>query len=354
MSNSVVRQVGAQLFRTTCLAVVSILLFEAAGCERESKDKAKAPSSESPTQAVTTPTAPSATPAAQPATPTAEEAKATEYREIEKQVRDLEAAGHHAEASEVYRRAFLRTENAAFIHQWIDLDRTRLISCQALQKQKGITAYSPPQVAFKKIDQSDILWGLVCWGPGLSVAYRYLDKKELKAAIEKERANPVATPSDVSVKNCVEQFDTIRDSLTSSRKVIGEALVEADSQHRQEWLKLAESHGQLVKEVSQARCDYVSFDVLSPRLARAVQLIWFSASGATLGFGHSEDDLKEAAKTIGNGSEILLMCNKEVREQFLEVFKTLKSKAGGEEIKELEAISGLLGGQNLGADRWLK
>jgi hypothetical protein len=352
MLKAVVRQVGAHVVRVACPAVASILLFGAAGCEPESKDTAKAPSSKSTTQATTPVAAQPETPP-QPATPTAEEAKAAEYREIEKQVVDLEAAGHHAEASEVYRRAFLRTENAAFIHQWIDLDRKRLDACQALRKNKGMTAYSPPQVVFKWIDQSDILWGSV-GGAGLSIAYRYLDKKDLKAAIEKERSHPLAIPSDESVKKGLEQFDTIRDSLNSLRKLISEYLVQADAMHRQEWLKLAESHGQLVKEVSQARCDYTSFDVVSPRLARAKQLIWFSASGTTLGSGHSEADLKEAAKTIGNGSEILLMCNKEAREQFLEVFKALKSKAGSEELKELETISGLLGGQNLGADRWLK
>ena len=131
-------------------------------------------------------------------------------------------------------------------------------------------------------------------------------------------------------------------------------MVEAKQPTLGDLIAIGKKHEAFLKNVAESRCQYVSFDVLSPRFARCRQLVFLSGNSNTLGLSYSMEELKEAAKILGSDRELVLECNHEVRSQFLSLLKEIKGLAGKSAFEELEVTGGLLGGKDLGTDRWLK
>lgn len=83
--------------------------------------------------------------------------------------------------------------------------------------------------------------------------------------------------------------------------------------------------------------DFFSYEVASPILAKTQQLIFIADTSKT--FGVDENILRDAARLLGTlNDDIFLHVNQDVRNQFLDVYKELKDKAGKEQIEEMQAI----------------
>lgn len=83
--------------------------------------------------------------------------------------------------------------------------------------------------------------------------------------------------------------------------------------------------------------DFFSYEVASPILAKTQQLIFIADTSKT--FGVDENVLRDAARFLGTlNDEVFMHVNQDVRNQFLDVYRELKDKAGKEQIEEIKVI----------------
>lgn len=86
--------------------------------------------------------------------------------------------------------------------------------------------------------------------------------------------------------------------------------------------------------------NFFSYDIVSPILAKSQQLI-FDADKSKL-FGVDENVMREAAKVLGTlNDDIIKYVYQDVRNQFLDVVKEFREKAGKEFMEELKDIQTL-------------
>lgn len=275
--------------------------------------------------------------------------------EVQKRVKFLESEGRSKEATEVYRRAFIRSSDLGFLQGWTDLDSERFQKCKPNNKVNQLTEYTPPSAYFdalKAVGPAAIIDKLFFFNLPLITGYEF--EKKRKEIVETERKKPLRFFDEKTAKKTIEEYETIRASLKLSQQAIQDSLVEAKQPTLGDLIAIGKKHEAFLKNVAEARCQYVSFDVLSPRYARCRQLVFLSGNSNTLGLSYSMEELKEAAKILGSDRELVLECNHEVRSQFLSLLKEIKGLAGKSAFEELEVTGGLLGGKDLGADRWLK
>ena len=275
--------------------------------------------------------------------------------EVQKRVKFLESEGRSKEATEVYRRAFIRSSDLGFLQGWIDLDSERFQKCKPNNKVNQLTEYTPPSAYFdalKAVGPAAIIDKLFFFSLPLITGYEF--EKKRKEIVETESKKQLIFFDEKNAKKTIEEYETIRASLKLSQQAIQDSLVEAKQPTLGDLIAIGKKHEAFLKNVAEARCQYVSFDVLSPRFARCRQLVFLSGNSNTLGLSYSMEELKEAAKILGSDRELVLECNHEVRSQFLSLLKEIKGLAGKSAFEELEVTGGLLGGKDLGTDRWLK
>ena len=275
--------------------------------------------------------------------------------EVQKRVKLLESEGRTKEATEVYRLEFIRSSDLGFLQGWIDFDSERFQKCKPNNKVNQLTEYTPPSAYFdalKAVGPAAIIDKLFFFSLPLITGYEF--EKKRKEIVETERKKPLRFFDEKTAKKTIEEYETIRASLKLSQQAIQDSLVEAKQPTLGDLIAIGKKHEAFLKNVAEARCQYVSFDVLSPRFARCRQLVFLSGNSNTLGLSYSMEELKEAAKILGSDRELVFECNHEVRSQFLSLLKEIKGLAGKSAFEELEVTGGLLGGKDLGADRWLK
>jgi len=276
--------------------------------------------------------------------------------EVQKRAKFLESEGRSKEATEVYRRAFIRSGDLGFLQGWIDLDSERFQKCKPNNKVNQLTEYTPPSAYFDALKTVGPTATIIdnIFFVGLPLITGYTFEKKRKEIVETERKKPLRFFDEKTAKKTIEEYETIRASLKLSQQAIQDSLVEAKQPTLGDLIAIGKKHEAFLKNVAEARCQYVSFDVLSPRYARCRQLVFLSGNSNTLGLSYSMEELKEAAKILGSDRELVLECNHEVRSQFLSLLKEIKGLAGKSAFEELEVTGGLLGGKDLGTDRWLK
>ena len=275
--------------------------------------------------------------------------------EVQKRVKLLESEGRTKEATEVYRLEFIRSNDLGYLRGWLDLDSERFQKCKPNNKVNQLTEYTPPSAYFdalKAVGPAAIIDKLFFYSLPLITGYEF--EKKRKEIVETERKKPLRFFDEKTAKKTIEEYETIRASLKLSQQAIQDSLVVAKQPILGDLIAIGKKHEAFLKNVAEARCQYVSFDILSPRFARCRQLVFLSGNSNTLGLSYSMEELKEAAKILGSDRELVLECNHEVRSQFLSLLKEIKGLAGKSAFEELEVTGGLLGGKDLGTDRWLK
>lgn len=102
-----------------------------------------------------------------------------------------------------------------------------------------------------------------------------------------------------------------------------------------------------------SRTRYVSYVIISPRLAVASQLVYLAKNENLL--ITNEDFLRQAAVEMAFTGPLLKSANEEVRVQFAEVYRELKDAAGKVQLDECKVITTLIdkiGGAELGGEMW--
>lgn len=102
-----------------------------------------------------------------------------------------------------------------------------------------------------------------------------------------------------------------------------------------------------------SRTRYVSYVIISPRLAVASQLVSLAKNENLL--ITNEDFLRQAAVEMAFTGSLLKSANEEVRVQFAEVYRELKDAAGKVQLDECKVITTLIdkiGDAELGGEMW--
>ncbi|WP_415519888.1 MAG: hypothetical protein ACEB74_05970 [Desulfovibrio aminophilus] len=102
-----------------------------------------------------------------------------------------------------------------------------------------------------------------------------------------------------------------------------------------------------------SRTRYVSYVIISPRLAVASQLVYLAKNENLL--ITNEDFLRQAAVAMAFTGPLLKSANEDVRVQFAEVYRELKDAAGKVQLDEYKVITTLIdkiGNGELGGEVW--
>lgn len=198
---------------------------------------------------------------------------------------------------------------------------------------------------------SGVLIGLVGGWNSLSEA----DKKNLQLAREQQF---VLVEKDAS-NAIIAQYDTLRDSLQAYLDLLQKSYpASGPDDVKQLYFSIRDRAEALKKKVKDTRCNYVSYQVISPTLAE-ISKEHYLATFKWLGFDDKQkirDSVIHLAHSFHN--EWIFASTEEVRLQYSEVIMSLKNDVGKAEWEELKAVTTLVDSNDpskpRGADAWWK
>ena len=287
----------------------------------------------------------------------------------------LENQGHKGLARDVLMKGYTEIHHTAILRKWLYLDQKWLNSLKRKNQRDTLCSWRPFEpnksdtfkAAVKRCVErylSASPWsGVVPWPPGLLDAmclWLYLSENERHAMIKHEEEHPVAILNIHEVRRVLEDYDALKLSQLSLAKILEEQIIIATGDDLDEVVEILSDHKAFVSNIISTRCNYVSFNVISPYLARTEQLIFLSEKAHFLSIGSSSEMLNDAAKTLSRAAEenLLMESDETVRGQFLEVYSQLGDIAGDAGLEDLKVLQALVDRlrkeKELGSSRWWK
>ena len=273
----------------------------------------------------------------------------------------LEKLGHHDLVRDLLAESYRTDGEIRLLQQWLDLDERWSRELQTANHMTKPTYFVPQSVEATSLlrSTSPVLASLM-FGPiaGL-IVYKELDRKKLVAR-EESHALPVA--DIIKAKATLGEYDELRTSQSQLRGILKASIRDKSlTSEIQEYQALFGQHYSYASRLIKARTEYLSYDLLSPNMARTQQLIYISVLKAPLktpSFGRDKNLAREAAKVLaaGCGQNTLMEADEIVRDQFFAVFRALKELVGKEEFEELKVLQTLSDSisseQKKGSERW--
>ena len=176
--------------------------------------------------------------------------------------------------------------------------------------------------------------------------------------IQYEINNPIATLSFTEVDQVLEGYEQLKLSLIKLGTVLQDKIREVTSQDLPQIEKQWRQYQSMVDEIKQSRYDYISFDVLSPYLARAEQQIFLAENMSSLFSAYSPEILQQAVKTLAktDHQNILFEADPAVRDQFFRVYSLFQNLAKGqirmEELFIVQKVADKLRTQGFTIEEW--
>ncbi len=288
----------------------------------------------------------------------------------------LEDQGHKGLARDVLMRGYTETHHTAILRKWLYLDQKWLNTLERKNQRDTLYSWRPFEpnksdtfkAAVKKcveryLFSSSPRTDVVPRYPGLLDAmcvWLYLSENERHAMIKHEKKHPVAILNIHEVRRVLEEYDALKLSQFSLAKILKGQIIIATGDDLDEVVEILSEHNTFINDIISTRCNYVSFDVISPYLARTEQLIFLSEKAHFLSIGSSSEMLNDAAKTLSRAAEenLLMESDETVRGQFLEVYSQLGDIAGDAELEDLKVLKTLIDRlrkeKELGSSRWWK
>lgn len=166
--------------------------------------------------------------------------------------------------------------------------------------------------------------------------------------VDKEKSNAI-----------IAQYDILRDSLKAYLDLLSKTYpVDSAEDVKHDYFAIRDRADSLRRKVIEARCNYVSYQVISPALAE-ISKEHYIATFKWLGF-NDKQTIKNSVIKLAHSfhNEWLFASTEEVRQQYSEVIKTLKDDFGKAEWEELKVITTLVDSNDpskpRGADAWWK
>lgn len=292
-----------------------------------------------------------------------DQAQAIMPEEIEQKVDLLERQGEYRSARAFLRNEYLKTGNMDIFLKWVELDKEMFSRLRRNNNHFSFQPWTPYDYSANETKTGKALrwgkYGLIALGLG-SVAALAQSEYDRRKEFDHEISHPVETLPKSQIQITLDRYKMLKRSHLDLMRVFDQMLVQKEGDALNTAIELRKTQKQYYEDVAQRRCKYISYDVISPALNRAKQLIFLSENAEILSLGHSMDYLRQAVEFIeqgAGGQELLLEAELDVRMEFLEVLKLLKETAGTSEFEELRVFAKLQdkirGERSMGYQRWM-
>lgn len=226
------------------------------------------------------------------------------------------------------------TQEVGILSQWLVIDKSVL---QDLEKKHQLNSVTE--------------WTSEFENKCLKQAHTSCSEYERQKAISTQEQNTIAIPQIEDVNITLTKYEQLKGS-----QIDRESLLDAEFMAKSDSKTILEQHQTQIHELTLNRCQYLSFDVISPYLARTKQLIFQAKinkpEGSSLLTLVSDSSLKkvrevkilhEAAKILVNvGFQgMIFESDVSVQQQFLNLYEKFKQTEGAKfkEFKEIEKIA---------------
>ncbi len=279
----------------------------------------------------------------------------------------LDADGHYEVARAVLEASYKKSQDERVLRKWLDLDKVLLGGLNRKSTNSRLTPYAPPKKIdltpedYKNLDNyvkantggmlPKPLRNIVVWiGKGRA--------KEIKSTWEPL----IPVVEEETARVVIDQYDILKHSQDKLKLLIADTIIKAPASMTDQLNLFLKDQKDFCQKVRRSRINYVSYDIVSPYLARTGQLIFFSEQGGgdpeMRIYGHDEGSLRDAVKTMtmGCGTDLMLTSNSDVRDQFLDTYSRVKKLAGTAELEELKVLGNfadsISGKSSKGNDLW--
>jgi len=268
----------------------------------------------------------------------------------------LELQNNSEVARQILKTVYQASKQITLLSHWLAMDEAKFQQLKQKQQRHSIYHW---EAEFENKCLNERHYGWHC--------SEYDRHKEL--VFQEGSAIPTVTIEEV--RGLLDKYNQLKSSLIEIQRLLSDPSLKTDEVAKIK--EMSRKHQTLVDEVKRTRYDYLSFDVISPYLARTEQLVFISRIdkpevGSPLTFLPDNslkklraiETLREAAKMFAfvADQEILFDSHSTIREQFVRVYKKFKKTAGPAHFDEFEPIkviaSQLKKEPNLGAERWWK
>jgi hypothetical protein len=291
--------------------------------------------------------------------------------DVEQKVDLLERRGEYKSARVFLRNEYLKTGNVDILLKWIEMDKEVFDRLRRSDNHFSIQEWTPyVHSANETKTEKTVRWSKyfvsvpLDWMGGFGMASgsavagqtEYDRRKEF----EYESSHPVYTLSKSQIQSTLDKYKMLKHSHSDMMRILDQLMVQSSGDILNTAIELKKAQKSYFEDVAKRRCNYISYDTISPALNRTKQLIFLSENAEVLSIGHSMDYLRDAVEFMGQGAgdqQLILEAEPDARMQFMDVYRLLKETAGTAEFEELKVFAKLqdkIGGErSLGYQRWM-
>jgi len=275
----------------------------------------------------------------------------------------LEKQGEHKTARTFLMNEYFKSGNMVILRKWIELDKELFDVLRNSNNYFSIQPWIPyKHSANESKTEKAVRWGKysVFWiFPTTTIVGQteYDRRKE----VEYESSHPIETLADLQIEKTLDTYKLLKQSYLEMMRVLDQLIAKTGLADLKETIEIKRAQKEYFKEVAQRRSQFISYDAISPSLNRTKQLILLSEHDKILSIGHSMDYLRQAVEFMGKGAgdqQLILQAERDVRMEFVEVYKLLKETAGAAEFEELKFFAKLqdkIGEKrSVGYQRWME
>jgi hypothetical protein len=225
-------------------------------------------------------------------------------------------------AREILKDGYRATGNMTLLDRWLEVDQRLFTELKAKNQKRTLSQLASVSA--------------------LPQSRNFLANRQWQ--IQYEINNPITTLPFTEVDQILEGYEQLKISLIELGTILQDKIREIASQELPATEKQWRQYQSMVNEVKQNRYDYISFDVLSPYLARAEQQIFLAENTSSLFSSYSPEILQQAVRTLAktDHQNILFEAAPEVREQFFHVYGLFRDLAKGQiQMEELFIVQKL-------------
>jgi hypothetical protein len=180
-------------------------------------------------------------------------------------------------------------------------------------------------------------------GPGGLFVKGFLKKADYnrEEAVSDEKKHPIQIELIDKATANLDTFENIKKSQAVLEKLIKKAVIETnDKEDLQKLTNFLKKQTQFKENLIDIRSKYVSYNLVSPSVARVQQLLFISENEKFMGLGHTDEYFSEIAKALSSigTKDILLSANEDSKYQYIETRKILKEMASASELEDIQVF----------------
>ena len=273
---------------------------------------------------------------------------------------NLEQQNNPETARKMLSLGFQATKQIDILSQWLAMDETMFLALKKDQKSHSLTHW---QTKFENKCLKKWHYGWHC------------TEDDRQKELSHQKHNAILVLKIEKVRAILYKYDQLKSSLLSMQTILNNHLLVSTDSEFDRLKEILLKQVTLIEEIKRTRYDYLSFDVISPYLARTKQLVFISKihnpkissiltllPEQSLKKLRSAEKLREAATVFAGVAvqDIIFDSNSSVREQFRSVYKKFEEAAGQDKFQEFQVIQKIAYKLNyrkkleFGAERWWK